>query len=293
LMEFERLCSSTGPTEGQLVKRDGSVPQRIAVLHCVGREQLGYCSGICCQAAFKVPILAEHKIEGSEVTHLHTDLVSPGFAGATMQRKAAKRAQFVQLGDPEQTRVEAADEGLRVSYQDSAGEMQSTMVDMVVLASGLMPHRSTANVAQMLDLTCNDAGFVAADHPILRPAQSSVDGIYIAGCASGPKGIGESVGQAHAAAGMALSRIQPGRKLQLEVMTASSDASLCSGCMMCVSVCPYRACSRDQETGRCELNDALCHGCGTCVATCPSGAAEARQFTDQQLSAEIEEVLHG
>ena len=91
----------------------------------------------------------------------------------------------------------------------------------------------------MLDLTRDDAGFVALDHPLLRPAEASIEGVLLAGCASGPKSISDSVAQAKAAAGAALAKVQRGMKLPVEAIVAHAKEELCSNCIVCVTVCPY------------------------------------------------------
>jgi heterodisulfide reductase subunit A len=72
------------------------------------------------------------------------------------------------------------------------------------------------------------------------------------------------------------------------------DEELCSGCRVCIPMCPYSAISfiSHNGTGVARVNEALCKGCGTCVAACPAGAITARHFTDQQIVAEIEGLLH-
>jgi heterodisulfide reductase subunit A len=294
LAEFERLCSPTGPTQGRIVRSTGEAPRSIAVVHCVGRRELGYCSGTCCLAALKVAPAVRHRELDCKVIHLGSDLVVPGQAGAALRAKAqAAGASFVPVADPGQVRVERNGSGLIVTYVDAGGATQALLADMVLLASGMRPNASTEHIAQLLDLERDPAGFLAADHLILRPAQSSKDGVFLAGCVSGPRSLAESIGQAHAAAGQALARIQPGRRLPIEVLGAEAAEDLCSGCLVCVAVCPYKACTRDLETGRAWVQAALCRGCGTCVAACPSGAARARHFTREQLGAEIREVLDG
>ncbi|MBU1700551.1 MAG: CoB--CoM heterodisulfide reductase iron-sulfur subunit A family protein [Candidatus Eisenbacteria bacterium] len=296
LEQFERLASSNGPTGGKIVKRDGSRPQSIAFIHCAGREELGYCSGTCCQASYKLGILAqkadEESTETPKVMHFHTDLVSSGWLGARLLDKAKKTgSQFQRIGDPAATTIEAKGGGLRIQYKDGGNVPQFHDADMVVLVTGMKPNSAAKDVIKMLALTHDDAGFLAEDHPILRPAQASFEGVYLAGCSSGPKSIAESIKQAQAAAGTLLARLQPGKKLTLEEMIAQTDEDLCSRCLICVSVCPYKACEYDAERERVVINEVLCHGCGTCVAACPSGAAEARHFTDHQLRVEISEVL--
>jgi heterodisulfide reductase subunit A len=80
-------------------------------------------------------------------------------------------------------------------------------------------------------------------------------------------------------------------EIELEPNTAFIDEDTCSGCRLCISMCPYTAISFDGEKGVSVVNVALCKGCGTCVATCPSGSAQQQLFTDQQVYQEIEGLL--
>ncbi len=299
--QFERLKSNHGPTEGKVLKSDGKPPNRIVVVHCVGRKELGYCSGVCCQAALKVGLLAEPGqedvevgVEAPDVIHLHTDLVSQGWLGASLLTKAQEHgSRFVRIDDPQSVKVNENGAGMTIQYEETNNGSRKIDADMVVLVTGMKPSSGTSEMIKMLELTADDAGFAAPDHPLLRPAQSSFEGVYLAGCVGGPKGIADSIAQAKAAAGTAIARVQPGGKLSLEIITAHTDDDLCSKCLVCVSVCPYKACIFDEESDCVEVNEVLCHGCGTCVAACASSAAEARQFTDRQIDAEIAEVLHG
>ena len=230
LAQFERLTSNRGPTGGKIVKRDGTPPKRIAIVHCVGRSELGYCSGVCCPASLKAGILARKTAyeqadttQSTEVIHLHSGFASTGRFAADLKAKAAALgARFAPVGDPASIRIARSRKAMSISYRDPAGELQSGEADMVVLATGMQPSGSAGEMARMLSLARDDAGFFASDHPILRPAQSSVEGIYIAGCAGGPRNIAESIAQAQAAAGAALARLQPGKKLKLGVVTGET-----------------------------------------------------------------------
>ncbi|MDY6954833.1 MAG: 4Fe-4S dicluster domain-containing protein, partial [Thermodesulfobacteriota bacterium] len=119
------------------------------------------------------------------------------------------------------------------------------------------------------------------------PVSTVRDGIFVAGCAKGPEDIPGSIAQGQAAAGAILSRLIPGEELALEPMTAELDESLCSGCRICVALCPYRAITYDDGAKQIAINDVLCRGCGICPAACPSGAIKAKHFTDREICAEI------
>ena len=236
----------------------------------------------------------EHEGSPAEVVHLHREIVAPGPLSARMLARVSDgESHFIGIGDPSSTRVSSGENGLVIEYVDAGGEAGVVNADMVLLATGMCPSPGTEELAEKLSLVCDDSGFPAPDHPLLRPAQSSIDGVYLAGCAGGPKNIRDSIAQAQAAAGSALARLQPGKKLTLEVITAHAKEELCSRCLVCVAVCPYQACVFYPESDRVAVNEALCHGCGTCVAACASGVAEARHFTDEQICTEITEVLHG
>jgi heterodisulfide reductase subunit A len=161
---------------------------------------------------------------------------------------------------------------------------------MVVLSMGIQPAKGSAELAQMMGLCQSQEGFFMERHPKLAPVSTFADGVFIAGCTQGPKDIPDTVAQAGAAAGEALALIDIGKKA-MEPDTAFSDEEACSGCRLCIAMCPYKAVSHDQTKKAAAVNEALCKGCGTCAATCPSGAAQQRMFKDVQVLGEIYGVL--
>ena len=80
------------------------------------------------------------------------------------------------------------------------------------------------------------------------------------------------------------------KEVTLEPTVAVIDEESCSGCKICIGLCAFNAISFDETKKVSRVNDALCKGCGVCVAACPSGAIEQRNFTDDQLLAEVEAV---
>jgi heterodisulfide reductase subunit A len=93
-----------------------------------------------------------------------------------------------------------------------------------------------------------------------------------------------------AGAAEALALIDKG-SVELEAATAVVDEAACSGCKICVPLCPYTAITFNEAEKRALINEALCKGCGVCVAACPAAAIVARHFTDQQILAEVEALL--
>jgi heterodisulfide reductase subunit A len=122
----------------------------------------------------------------------------------------------------------------------------------------------------------------------LRPVDTGVDGVLIAGTAAGPKDIPDAVAQAKAAASGAASLMAPGVYV-VEPYYATVDDTICGGCGTCVLLCPFRAVSIEDK--RAKINEALCKGCGVCAAACPAGAIKTNHFTDEQVMSQIEQAV--
>jgi heterodisulfide reductase subunit A len=161
---------------------------------------------------------------------------------------------------------------------------------MVILCNAMQPSKSTDRVAKVLSLSKSPSGFLLERHPKLDPFTTVTDGIYIAGCAQGPKDIPDTVAQAGGAASRVLSLISKG-EVDLDPVRASIDEKYCSGCRICNNLCPYSAIDFIDEKKVSWVNDALCKGCGTCVAACPAGAITGKGFSDTQIYAELEGIL--
>jgi heterodisulfide reductase subunit A len=162
---------------------------------------------------------------------------------------------------------------------------------MAVLAPAMEPAEGSDRLARMLNIRLDETGFFKEAHALLDPIAAPIEGIYIVGCASGPKNIPESIVQAQAAAGKILSALVPGRKIEPEVKVSEIHEDLCTGCQTCLTVCFYGAITYDKFRGVSVVNDAICRGCGSCVGSCPSGAISSHHFTTRQLYRETLEAL--
>jgi heterodisulfide reductase subunit A len=163
---------------------------------------------------------------------------------------------------------------------------------MVVLAVALEPQSDADEVRRLFNIGCGAEGFFTERHPKLAPVSTFTDGVFLAGACQGPKDIPDTVAQAGAAAAEALVMVDRG-SVELEPNTAFIDAAKCSGCRICVGLCPFGALSFDAEAAVAVINEVLCKGCGVCVAACPSGSLQQHLFTDEQVLAELVGVLEG
>jgi len=295
-LEIERIISSTGPTGGNVVLRDGTPPRKVTFVQCVGgrdKSTNNYCSGICCMNTMKLShLLKKKKLQNVEVSILYSDLCVPGGQGQEMYDNAVQEgAKFMRVGDMKSITVAKENGSLIVNYKDPAGNAQTESADMVILSPALIPGPDTAALAKLFSVDTDKRGFFAEIHGQMAPVSSRLNGVFIAGCALGPADIRTSVLQGKAAAGEVLSALIPGEKLEVEAITTCINEELCSGCRVCNTMCPFKAISYDEEKGVSVVNEVLCRGCGTCAAACPSGAALSKHFDKIQIYAEIAGVL--
>lgn len=296
-LEFERICNAVGPTSGKIVLKDGSQPKSVAIIHCVGSRDENYheyCSRVCCMYALKYSHLIKERTD-AEVYQMYIDMRCFGKGYEEFYKRLSEEGvNFI--------RGKAAEVTDRAINEDEEGKLivcgEDTLlcktirvpVDMVILATALEPRSDAAEVAKLLTITQSADGFFLERHPKLDPVATMTAGVFIAGCCQGPKDIPDAVAQASAAATRVLALISKGR-VELEAATAVINEEKCSGCRICNLLCPYSAISFIEDEKVSRINEALCKGCGTCVAACPSVAITHKQFTTEEITAEIEGVL--
>jgi heterodisulfide reductase subunit A len=292
-MEFERLINSGGPTTGKVTLNDGRKPEKIAILHCVGSrgDQHEYCSRVCCMYSLKLAQLARDYVD-AEVVEFYRDMRTFGKDYEAFYERVARHGVAFRRFDQD-IRVEPHNGRLAVVNRDVyTGELQQTLVDMVVLSTGMESNLDTPEVARTFGISLSPDGFFLEKHPKLGPVETATDGVFLAGACQGPKDIPDSVAQGGAAAAAALALIDAG-SVTLEPFTSYVVAEKCGGCRTCEGLCPYSAISMVDFIGRqvAYINEALCKGCGACAAACPAGAAMQHGFTNEQVMAEIQGIL--
>ncbi|MFQ5879044.1 MAG: FAD-dependent oxidoreductase [Dehalococcoidia bacterium] len=209
-LEFERLLTSAGPTGGEIVRpSDGQHPQSIVFVLCVGsrdRRFYRYCSRFCCMYSIKHAFQAlDHGIKDVSVLYMDVRAYGKGF-DAFWARTQAEEAKFIR-GRP--SSISPNGHGLRVRFEDTAaGAIRTIDTDMVVLATAVRPPEGLAELAETLGLEMGDDGFLRVEEGRGGPIRTSRPGIYLAGCASGPKDIPDSVAEASAAAAAALTHLR-------------------------------------------------------------------------------------
>lgn len=297
-LEFERLCNASGPTNGKIkIGNNGHDPKSVAIIHCVGsrdENHNAYCSRVCCMYALKFAHLVKEKT-GAEVWQFYIDMRTFGKGYEEFYDRLLKEGvKFMRgkVAEVSNFTENTEEEGkLIVKCEDTLNnESRRIPVDMVVLCGALEPTDDMKELNHIFSVSCSEGGFFREKHPKLAPIATATDGIYIAGACQGPKDIPDTVAQGLGAAGEVLSLFDKG-EVEIEPITIYVNDKKCSGCKICISMCPYSAIEFDETNKRSKIIDALCKGCGTCAATCPSGSMTAQGFSDEEILAELKGVL--
>jgi heterodisulfide reductase subunit A len=285
LPELERLIARGGDA----LVIDGRRIHTLAYIYCVGSRQdpdaepdaHTYCSRFCCTAAVHTAILASGIDPTLNQVHLYRDMRTYGKNELLFEEASRKGSVFLRFDGASPPVVSQDGDRLLVHVADllDGGEEVEIPVDLVVLVTGMVPRENGALV-QVLKLPIGTDGFFNEIHPKLRPVETVMDGLFIAGASQGPKTVAESVASSLAAASKAASLLLKGH-VELEPFVARVDPARCNGCNACLSTCPYEALVASGAVV--EVVAALCKGGGACVPSCPEGAIDVVGYTDEQI----------
>ena len=298
-LEFERLILAAGPTGGKVVRAsDGKRPRSVVIIQCVGSRDLKkheWCSGFCCMYSLKHAImLKEHYGEDIDVYVLYMDMRTPFKGYEQFYRRAREMGVSFIRGKASEIVEDPETKNLYVRAEDVAlGEPIEIEAELVILATAAVPAEGTEDLARILNLSRGSDGFFLESHPKLKPIDTPVDGIFLAGACQGPKDIPYSVSQGSGAAARAATILSKDEWL-IEPIVAVVDPDKCRNvkakCGICAQKCPYGA-IKVEEKKPAQVITAMCHGCGTCAAECPADAITQMHFTDAQIFAQIEAAL--
>jgi len=314
LPQLERLLDPAGPTSEKLVWL-GRPVRRLAMVHCVGSRQIDgvhepqadgqvndYCSRVCCTATLHAANEIRTKFTGTEVFDLYQDIRTYGRGHEDAYRNASENhvlfLRYLGEESPEVIAAEGESYPLVVKVKDrlTQGEEIEVLVDLVVLAVGMMPS-PVSDLTEMLKITPGKDRFLLEAHPKLRPVETAVPGVVLAGTAQAPMNIQESSATGSAAAAKVNALLGKG-SVELEPFIARVNLDLCMGSGECVKICPYEGAIalqtvsiNGQEVQRAEVTSANCKGCGICVGVCPNGAIDLLGWTIKQYEAMLDALV--
>lgn len=249
-----------------------------------------YCSRICCMNAIKNAILIKERSPKTDVVVLFGDLRVYKEYEDFYRKARDLEVRFIRHIEEARPEITQTSEGKLqvVAYDALAGMEVNFPTEWVVLSTPLIPSKDEIMLARMLKIPIATDGFLMEAHLKLRPVDTNVDGVFIAGTISGPKDVSESIISGEAAAARA-SILMGNGKVKTEAITAVVDEEQCIGCGLCEEICPYGA-PRIEE-GKSKIREILCRGCGSCAAECPKRAITMRHYRDDQILAQVKALL--
>jgi len=298
LFQLMDILSEDGPTKGELLI-GGIRPKSLAFILCVGSlsttpNAKPYCSRMCCSASLKTILKIKEKYPDIDVYVFYKDMRTYGKEEDLYWKAIENEVKFIRFD--EAPSVKPRDKFVEVeAFDTTIQERIAIPVDAVVLANGMVPAADIEKIRVMLKIGCGADGFLKEAHLKLRPVEALTDGIFLAGVATGPKNIIESVASGSAAAAKAATIVTK-EEIEVEPLIARVNEDVCSGCGVCAALCPYEAITIEvKEDGKriSKVNSMLCKGCGTCAAACPSGAMQQSGFKDNQVMAQVVAAFRG
>ena len=298
-LQFERLASASGPTQGAIKRpSDGKEPQEIVFIQCAGSRDnakgISYCSKICCMYTAKHTMLYHHKVHGGKATVFFMDVRAAGKNYDEFWRRAVEKDEAVYLRGRVSKVYQDGGKLVVKGVDTLSGELCEIKADMVVLATAAVAQCDAEQMAQKLGIGYDAHKFLSEAHPKLKPVETNTAGIFLAGACQAPKDIPDTVAQASGAA----SKVQvlfSSKELEREPTVANVNEQTCAACWYCADVCPYQAITKKEIKDRAgkliklvaSVNQGVCQGCGLCAATCRSKSVELDGFKDEQIHAEI------
>ena len=292
-IELERILSPIGPTDGHVYRiSDGQIPNTIVMIQCVGSrsvKELPYCSAVCCNVALKNAQLLKQEYPEMDVILFYIDIRTSDKGNEEYYRRIrdlgirmirGKVGEIVEDPDTKKLIIRA--------FSSLTGEIIKVNADLVVLSTGMIPSKGTAEIINVIGLGPGPNGFLTEIHGCLSPQETTNMGIYICGCAAGPKNIPYSVSTALAAASKVATLLSHDT-INQELIIAEVENNLCMGCHRCEKVCYYEA-IKVGEDNVAIVDDLKCKGCGVCVTSCPARAIDLKYYRDKQFIEEIKGI---
>jgi len=286
-LQFERLLCPSGPTAG-VPKRpsDGKIPKSVAFVSCAGSRDpahgVPYCSRICCMYLAKQAMLYKHMVHDGKAFIFYIDIRSNGKGYEEFVQRAKEEEEVVYIRGKVSKIFRRGDKIVLWGADTLTGERVELEVDLVVLATAMVPSEGVKELASKLRIPTDIHGWLQEAHLKLRPLETFTSGIFIAGAAQFPKDITDTVSQASGAAGKVLALFSK-PAVKREPTIAQVDTEVCAGCGFCRDACAYGAITIDPKKKVSVVNEALCEGCGACAAVCPSGAMSLKNLTKIQV----------
>jgi len=296
LQQFKRIIELS--RNDKLIYKGNNI-KKIVFVYCVGSRQINggnkYCSRFCCTAAIHASLIVKKKFKDIQRgIHLYRDIRTYGKQEILYEDSRRQGDIFIKYDVNDPPVVEKRGRTTIVKFKDLLSNKEEFEVspDLVVLVTGMVPRKESNKISDILKTPIGRDKFLNEVHPKLRPVETVIDGIYIAGTCQGPKNITESVKSSLAASAKANSLISSG-VIEVEPTIANIDPEICEWCDKCAEICTYNSIKKTQYKGKtiATINEATCKGCGMCSAVCPNDAIEIFGYKNKEINAIIDGLI--
>jgi|TARA_B100000315_G_scaffold260935_2_gene327796 heterodisulfide reductase subunit A len=295
--QLARMLDPMGPTDGAVQRpSDGRTAKKIVMVQCVGSrgdaqgnsDMHAYCSRVCCMVALKhAGLIKKSFVTDAEIYICYIDIRAFGKGYEEYYEGTRNQGIHFIKGLPGNVTENAASRNLLVTVDDQlTGSLLNIDADLVVLSTAMEPANDVDTLIKQLGIQKDESGFIKEFHLKIRPTDTSIKNVMIAGTAQGPKDITDSIAQAGSAAASLAGYIGDGEVL-LNPQTAYVLADRCRACGRCEEACEFSAVNVNEGALWAVVEEALCEGCGKCTAICPTGAIGVRGAEVEQIEAMI------
>jgi len=293
LQQLKRLFELN---ESELVYQ-GKKVKNVAFIYCVGSRQVDgenkYCSRYCCTSAIHAALRLRKRFKDINNFHFTRGVRTYGKQEMLYAEASQNGDIFLQSYEDTPPTVEKNGAFATVKINDilTANKELEVDADLVVLVTGMIP-RKDCSISNILKVPIGRDKFFNEIHPKLRPVETVIDGVLIAGACQAPLNITESVKSSLSAASKVNSLVSKG-EIELEPTLAQINADICVWCGKCAEVCPYDAISKKTNNGKevAVVNESSCKGCGMCLPVCDENAIQLSGYTDVEMESQIEALL--
>jgi len=293
LPQFKRLIDTQ---QNKLIYK-GKEIKDIAYIYCVGSRQTDgentYCSRNCCTSTIHAALTAKNKFSDIHNYHFNRGLRTYGkqeILYADSLRSGDIYLQSYEDGLPTVI-VEGKKTIVKINDILTNGREIEVEADLVVLVTGMVP-RADNKVGSLFKIPKGRDKFYNEVHMKLRPVETVIDGITIAGACQGPKNIAESVNSALSAATKSYSILSKG-ELETDPLVATIDSEKCTWCGACEAACPFDAILKIEKGKKviAEINITVCKGCGMCAPVCEPDAINLISCSSTEIMSMIDALV--
>ncbi|WP_461833250.1 CoB--CoM heterodisulfide reductase iron-sulfur subunit A family protein [Desulfothermus sp.] len=307
LPQLIHLLSNEGVSSDGYLKFRGRRIRSMAFIHCVGSRQIPgideeredgtlneYCSRVCCSTILSYANKIRAEFPNTQVYDLYRDIRTYGrYQEELYTRASENRVKFIRFEPAEKPEIQKGilDYPLLIKVKDTLtfNEEIGVPVDLVVLGVGMEPNPIN-NLVSLMKIPVGNDGFLQEVHPKLRPVETSVDGVVLAGTAQAPMDTSE-VSNSASCASVKISSLLGKGYVEVDPFIAEVDKDKCKGHGKCIEAC-LRDGALIMKDGKAEVVPALCAGCGACVPVCPEGAIQIAGSTLKQYEAMVDAIVN-